>query len=430
MCFRQLNVLQFCSIRRFNFKVVLLFSRRFLITKGRFFPNIGVLMSILAISLSITVLIIVMSVMNGFRDELIEKILGFNSHITITKRYGDFYDYDAVSNKILLLNGVKFSNPIINGAGMLTNNYGSSGVFVKGISKNGLQNRKDLNKYIAGNLSDFDGFSIVLGNDVARELNVKMNDYINLIVPIATNTIFGTIPRYVKLKVIGLLKTNAQQYDNYMLLMPFSTAQRVFNLNNIASSVEVITTSPQQISDIKTDIFNNITSNNTAFNISDWQLENGALLNALKVEANVMSLILGLFIIISMFTIFAVIRMMVKAKEREIAVLKSHGVQNIGINSIFTIVGMSIALIGMLIGNTFGIAISMNIEDIRLFLENIFNTKLLDGSVYLLSNLPSKLMINDVLKVNVFAFLMAFLCTMLSTSINTKIDITKTLRNN
>ena len=164
--------------------------------------------------------------------------------------------------------------------------------------------------------------------------------------------------------------------------------------------------------------------------ISDWQSENGALLNALKVEANVMNLILGLFIIISMFTIFAIIRMTIKAKEREIAILKSHGISNKQINHIFIIVGMSIAFVGMMIGNVLGVSIALNIESIRLFLENVFNTKLLDGSVYLLSNLPSRLMADDVIGINIFALAMALFCTILSIHINTKIDITRTLRNN
>ena len=419
----------FCIKKCCHSNVVLLFGKRFLIPKGKFFPHIGATMSIFAITLSIAILIIVVSVMNGFRNELIEKILGFNSHITLSNRYGEFKAYNEINHKISLLPNIKYSNPVINGAGMLINDYGSSGVFVKGISKTGLQNRKDLSKYIIGDLNNFRGFSVVIGNDIAKELGTKINDEINLIVPIATNTIFGMIPRYVKLKIIGILKTNAQQYDNYMLLMPFTTSQHIFNLNNNASGIEIITTNPQKVRNIEDTIIQNI-HNNSLFTISDWQLENGALLNALKVEANVMNLILGLFIIISMFTIFAIIRMTVKAKEREIAILKSHGISNKQINHIFIIVGMSIAIIGMIIGNILGISVSLNIESIRLFLENVFNTKLLDGSVYLLSNLPSKLMTDDVVRINIFAFSMALFCTILSTKLNTKIDITKTLRNN
>ena len=161
---------------------------------------------------------------------------------------------------------------------------------------------------------------------------------------------------------------------------------------------------------------------------SDWRLENDALLHALKVESNVMGLILSLFVIISTFTIFAVIRMMIKTKEREIAILQAHGISNKQIGAIFFFVGIVICLSGMLFGNLFGITFALNIDSIRLFLESVFNTKLLDGEVYLLSNLPSRLMLNDVINTNIFALLMSIFCIYLSVKRNIKIDITKTLR--
>ena len=162
----------------------------------------------------------------------------------------------------------------------------------------------------------------------------------------------------------------------------------------------------------------------------NWQIENQAMINALNVEANVMGLILSLFIIISMFTIFAVIRMTIKSKEREIAILKSHGISNTDINKIFLIIGLSIAICGMIIGNITGISVALNIENIRMFLEKLLNIKLLDGSVYLLSKLPSKVIIGDIVKINIFAFVMAVICTLISTYKNTKIDVISILRNN
>ena len=143
-----------------------------------------------------------------------------------------------------------------------------------------------------------------------------------------------------------------------------------------------------------------------------------------------MTLILGLFLIISMFTIFAVVRMMIKSKEREIAILKAQGISNKQICTIFFIVGITISIIGMLFGNLLGIVVAMNIDTIRIFLDNIFGTKLFDGSVYFLNNLPSRLMVNDIVKINIFSFTLSILCTIISTIKNTKIDITKTLRNN
>jgi lipoprotein-releasing system permease protein len=159
-------------------------------------------------------------------------------------------------------------------------------------------------------------------------------------------------------------------------------------------------------------------------------MENSALLNALNVEANVMALILSLFTIISMFTIFAIIRMMITSKEREIAILKSPGIRNKQIRNIFLVVGMIVAVSGMVLGNVIGIAVSLNIDNIRVAIEKLFGTKLLDGSVYFLANLPSRLMLADIIKTNIFALVMAFVCTLISSRKSTKIDITATLRNN
>ena len=143
-----------------------------------------------------------------------------------------------------------------------------------------------------------------------------------------------------------------------------------------------------------------------------------------------MSLLLSLFTILSMFTIFAIIKMMVRTKEREIAILKSHGISMRQIQRIFFIVGTTIATTGMVMGNIIGIAFTKNIDNIRLFLEKLLGTKLLDGSVYLLANLPSKLMVADIIKINIFAIIMALICTILSTRKSSKLDITNTLRNN
>ena len=414
-----------------NSNIVFLFCSRFLKPYKKKLPNIGITMSILAISISIAILIIVTSVMNGFRDELVHKILGFNAHITLYDKFGGINNYNELQQKIQTQKDVVSAIPTINGSGMLINknNGESTGIVIKGISKQNLKNRKELSKYIIGDLEKFRQYTIILGYDVAKNLGLKIGDDVTLVVPIVGNTIFGVIPRNIQLNIIGLLKTNAQQYDNYIALLPFSASQRIFNLQNKASSIEIITKDPNNISNITFDIFNKSNINNQLF-YSDWQIENQALLNALKVESNVMSLILSLFIAISMFTIFAIIRMMIKSKEREIAILKSHGVSNIQINKIFILIGLTIAICGMIIGNIFGIIISLNIENIRLFLEKIFQTNLLDGSVYLLSNLPSKVMIKDIIYINIFSLFMATFCTLISTIKNTKINLVNVLRNN
>jgi len=406
--------------------IVIYFGFRFLKPKDKILPNLSVIMSSLAVSISIAILIIVMSVMNGFTAELIEKILGLNSHISIYSRQDKFENFKQVQENINKIKDVKYSFPVISGSGMVMNDESSAGVFIKGISKDDIRINNDLSKsIISTNIENFNGFKIILGKNIARQLNVKRNDKITLIVPIVATTMFGAIPRQVQLKVNGIINSNSQQYDNYMAIVPFETAQVIFNLKNDASAIEIITKNPEKVEDIE----HEITKKNRVF-VSDWKIENNALIHALNVESNVMNLILSLFVIISTFTIFAVIRMMIKSKEREIAILKAHGISNKQISRMFFLVGLTICFIGMILGNIFGITFALNVDNIRIFIENLFHTKLLDGDVYLLSNLPSKLMIGDIIKTNLFAFTMSIFCVWLSIKKNTKIDIASTLRNN
>ena len=405
--------------------IVLFFSLRFLKQKGRFFPNLSVLMSSLAIMISIAILIIVMSVMNGFTKELIEKILGLNSHITIYSLRDNFGDIKQTQNDIQKIKGIKFAFPVVSGSGMVVKNDNSAGVFVKAISPSDIKNNKDLSKSIIADLDNFKNYNIILGKDIARQLRVKKGDEINMIVPIVADTMFGTIPRQVRLKVAGIINSHSQQYDNYMAIIPFKAGQVIFNMKDNASSIEIVTENPEKLDDIEKEI-----AGMKKYYIADWKMENSALLHALKVEANVMSLILGLFVLISTFTIFAVIRMMIKSKERDIAILKAHGISNKQIRNIFLIVGFTICITGMFFGNILGITFAVNVDRIRIFLENLFHTKLLDGDVYLLSNLPSRVIISDIIKANCFAFAVSLLCIYLSIAKNTKIDVAKTLRNN
>ncbi|MBR1428948.1 MAG: ABC transporter permease, partial [Rickettsiales bacterium] len=218
-----------------------LFSLRFLRAKNHKLPNIGIAMSMLAVSISIAILIIVTSVMNGFRDELIDKILGFNSHITVHSKQMKFVNYKEVKENLMNVDGVVSASPVVNGAGMVSNGNRSAGIFVKGMSLNELKQRKDLFKYIKGGVEEFKGLNIILGGGVANQLRVRVGDEITMIVPIVSTTMFGVVPRAVNMKVVGLLRTNAQQYDNYMAIVPFKAGQAIFNLQGEASAIEVMT---------------------------------------------------------------------------------------------------------------------------------------------------------------------------------------------
>lgn len=408
-----------------NNSFILFFSLRFLKPKWRFIPNVSALMSSLAIIISIAILIIVTSVMNGFTADLIDKILGLNSHITLYSRVGNFKDLSKIRNQISEIDGVKLVFPVVSGSGMVLKNNASAGVFIKCMTKQDINGNEDLKKSIVADFNKFKGYSIILGNDIARNLNLKKGDKINMIVPIVANTIFGVIPRQVSLEVVGFIRSGSQQYDGYMAILPFKTGQEIFNIKNNASSFEIVAKDPNNLEHIEKKIMSM-----NDFYISDWKIENSSLINALKVEANVMSLILGLFVVISVFTIFAVIRLMIKSKERDIAILKAHGVSNFKIGEIFFIIGVVICISGMLIGNICGILFALNVDKIRLFLEGLLSIKLFDGNIYLLSHLPSRVILSDILNINIFVFFVSLFCIYFSIKRNLKIDITKTLRNN
>ena len=407
-----------------NIGIFSLFVCRFLKPKGRFFPHIGVVMATFAVSISTAILIIVMSVMNGFTAELIKKILGLNAHITLYS-VSDGNNVGEIKKNLLKIHGIKLVIPTINGSGMLIGkNKQSNGVFIKGISKEDLLANKDLSSVISLTNNEFSGFKIIIGKELARQLGVKIGNEINLVVPVFANTMFGVVPRQVKLKIFGFINSNSQQYDNYMAILPFETAKRVFNVDNF-SAIEIITDNPENIDGVEQEILRS-----KKFYLTDWKMENDALLHALKVEANVMSIILSFFVIISTFTIFAVIKMMIRTKEKEIAILKAYGVSKQQIGCIFFFVGFIITIVGLCLGNILGISFAVNVDNIRIFLENTFHTTLFDGSVYLLSNLPSKLMIKDVIKINIFAFITSIICVFLSAKKSTQINTIKILKSN
>ena len=406
--------------------IVLFFGQRFLKAKGTILPHLSVLMSSLAIMISVAILIIVTSVMNGFSADLIEKILGLNSHITVYPRNSDkLVNYSKITREIQTIDGVKLTFPVISGSGMIVKDDASIGLFIKGMTANDIKSNKDLMKSITANLSNFDkNYNIILGKGIARQLKVKKGNDVDLIVPVLARTMVGTFPRQVKMKVVGFINSHSQQYDNYMAIISFNAGRAIFGTEG-ASSVEIITNNPEDLGVIESKI-----SKRNKYYISDWKSENSGLLHALKVESSVMSLILGLFVIISVFTIFAVIRMMIKSKERDIAILKAHGISDFQVGKMFFIVGIVICMFGMLFGNFVGIVFALNVDKIRIFLEDLFHSTLLDGDIYLLSHLPSRIIVDDIIKINIFVFISALICIYLSIKRNIKINITETLRNN
>jgi lipoprotein-releasing system permease protein len=390
----------------------LLFKIGFRYLKSRnniYLPSIGIAMSIVGVALSMMILIIVTSVMNGFRAELLSKILGLNSHITINGRYENYIEnYKEILTKIQPIKEIESTTPVVIGYGMLANTNGQVGVMVKGIEFHDLTKRKDIINSIFADWDLFqkNEYGSIIGIDIANTLNVKEKEELNLITPVVIKTSFGVVPRFKTIQMSGFLRTNAQQYDSSVVIMPLKGAQKIYNLENKVTMIEIITTDPNNIFKIKQAIKRLI--NDEKILISDWQMSNKPLMDALKTEATVMSLILSLFVIIAMFAVFTIISMMITDKEREIAILRVHGISSKEIVKIFMITGFFIIFFGMIAGNLLGIVIAKNIDNIRLLLETILQRKILDGSVYFLTNLPSKIMVKDIIYINIFTITTGF----------------------
>jgi lipoprotein-releasing system permease protein len=370
-------------------------------------PAIGIIMSIIAVTISISMLIIVTSVMNGFRQELLDKILGFNAHITIFPIESEYLNSNQVK-EIEKIENIKNASAIINGQGMLFRNGETAPVAVKGISFEDLLKRSEIISSIEGNIGLFNNhdFCAIIGKDIANKLNVKNGDYIELITPNILPTIFTIIPRYKRMKVVGIINSGSQIYDSITLLMPFGGASKIYNKQG-ADVIEVMLKNINKLHETQKKIID------TKKAARNWENDNSSLISALKIEANVMALILSLFVIISLFTIFATINMMVGQKEKDIAILKSLGFTQSEINKIFFTSAFSISILAIILGNLIGITVAKNIDDVRVLIEFFTGSKLIDGSVYLLSYLPSKIIISDVIKINALSFTVAIIASIL-----------------
>lgn len=411
--------------------IVFAIGLRYLRSKSwTYLPSIGVTMSSLSIALSVAILIIVTSVMNGFHEELLNKILGFNSHITLADRYDTLNEKDAKIDAKSLKSLTETESVTLTaiGQGMLFANKVSSGVMIKGISYDDLLLRNDIVKSISGEVDLFkkDEFSAVIGIDLANNLGIGTGDTANLVIPIIMPTMFGIIPRYKTIKIAGIMNTGAQQYDSMFLLMPISGVQKLYNMDGKISNIEIMLKDISSLRSVEQTIKNHDASKK--YRIINWEMENRPLIGALKTEASVMRLILGSFMVLSIFSIFAIISMMIYNKEREIAILQSTGFTQAHIIAVFFISGISISILGIILGNIFGIIIAQNIETIRLYIENAMNIKILDSSVYLMSRFPSKIVKSDLYAINICCFVLSIIASILPARKAVKKSIADVLR--
>ena len=356
-------------------------------------------------------MIIVLSIQNGLRDELLNSILGFKGHISIISVSDNLYDYKSLANQVSSSKGVVNASPMIESQVLVSNENRSSGALVRGLEKTDLLNRSLIsNNIISGSLKDYNNHnSVIVGSRLAAALGVFTNDNITLISPQGTITALGSIPRLKTYKIIGIFEVGHFQYDRSFIFMSLNEAQRYFRLGDIVSKIEVFVDNPDKLQVPSQSIRDILNADLTMF---DWQEENHSIFSALKVQKNVMFLIVMLIVLVAAFNIISSLIMMVKDKGSAIAILRTVGAPKAMIMRIFLIAGTSVGLAGTIFGTIAGLIFTYYISSIQSFIENMSGTKLFSPEIYYFSHLPCKVVTGEVIMVILISLGLSILATL------------------
>ena len=386
------------------------------------FLNVISIFSFIGISLGVAVLIIVMSVMNGFRTELINKIVGFNSHVTV-KPYSNSIDESKINNKLNLISkNIIFSNS--GEAIILKNNY-TKGIVLRGYKRNDLLNLEVLtNEKFKGELNQFDKNSISIGSELSISLDLEIGDELTLMSPSGVQTIIGSMPKQKTFVVNSIFNSGLAEFDNNIAFIELNVLEEFFGYNPDERNLEIYLKNPNNIESQKL-IVKQVFDDEFVFS---WADMNSSLFSALKVERNVMFIILSLIIIVAAFNIISGLTILVKNKTRDIAILKSIGVLNKSIIKIFFLVGVIIGTSATIFGIFLGVTFSIYIENFREFLSSVFNISLFPEEIYFLSKMPSEINPTSIILISVCSIIITILVSIFPAFKAAKLDPIKSLK--
>ena len=386
--------------------------------------------SVVGISVGVAAIIIVMSVMNGFREELTKRILGINGHINVYSKSGEIFENDFLSLNKVALNGSKML-PLVETQALLISGDSSRGIYLKGYEN--LQDFKKNfinNKLIEGRIYSNDSDEVLIGYILANRLGLSIGDKIKIAIPKTDKTIFGEIPRFKTLNIVGIFNLGMYEYDLNFVFTNLRIPRKLLILENDSyNKIEIFTSDPQSIEIVQQSLNLEISNFSKLLYSISWKEANNSLLNALKVEKNVMFLILTLIIIVASMNIISGLIIFVKEKNKDIGILKTIGLSKKSLIKVFLSIGLLIGLIGTFFGTLLGIVFSVNISKIQNFLENLLNINLFSNEVYYLSSLPSKLDIIEVLYVVIISIFISLIATLFPAYRSSLIDPVKTLKN-
>jgi lipoprotein-releasing system permease protein len=390
------------------------------------FVSVIAIFSLLGIALGVATLIIVMSVMNGFRADLLARILGLNGDLGVYAVSGGFADFDAAAQKIREVPGVTRVTPLVEGQVMATSEAGAAGALVRGIRPDDLRSLALLaNHIVQGSLADFGDDGVAVGDRLARRLGVTVGSPITVLSPQGTATAFGTMPRVKTYQIVALFNVGMYEYDNSFIYAPLDAAQLFFRLPGAVSSLEVFVGDPDRVREERRLIAAALGGH---VRIVDWQQANSSLFNAVEIERNVMFLILTLIIVVAAFNIISSMIMMVKDKGRDIAILRTMGASRAMILRIFVLSGASIGVVGTIAGFALGVAFTSNIEAIRQVIQRLIGTDLFAAEIYFFTRIPARIDSGEVAAVVIMALALSFLATLYPSWRAARLDPVEALR--
>ena len=385
------------------------------------FLNVISIFSFIGISLGVAVLIIVMSVMNGFRTELVNKIIGFNAHITV-KPYEGSIDISNKKNLDLISKNLIFSS---DGEAIIIKRDITKGIVLRGYKSQDFSKLEIIqNKDFIGNQNNLKKNVVSIGKELSFNLGIKIGDNITIMSSSGLNTIIGSLPKQKTFIVGSLFESGLAEFDNNVAFINLKTLEEFFDLKSKDRILEIYLKNPQNIENQKM-IVQNAFPNEF---ILSWSDMNSSLFSALKVERNVMFIILSLIIIVAAFNIISGLTILVKNKTRDIAILKSIGVLNKSIVKIFFLIGVIIGTSATFFGIILGVTFSIYVENLRQFLSTVFNISLFPEVIYFLSTMPSEINPSSIFLISVCSILITVIVSIFPALKAAKLDLIKALK--
>jgi lipoprotein-releasing system permease protein len=390
------------------------------------FISVIAIFSLLGIMLGVATLIIVMSVMNGFRAELLHEILGLNGHLGIVAGPHNLQKFDAVAAEVKSVPGVVAVHPLVEGQVLASAHGQSTGILVRGMSESDVTSESLLAQKIAPDaLAKFADDNVLVGSKLALKLGLAPGDAVTFLSPNSQATAFGNVPRVKTYHVAGTFEVGMYQYDSNLVLMPLPAAQLFFQTPDAVTSLQVFVDNPDHSIDIGYAIQAKL---GNSVGIVDWQRSNQAILGAVQIERDVMFIILSLIVLVAAFNIISSMIMLVKDKTRDIAILRTMGATRGRILRIFILSGASIGVIGTIAGFVLGIAFTTHIEELRQFLQKVLGVTLFNEQIYFFTRIPAKIDPSEVISVLIMAFGLSFLATLYPSWRAARLDPVEALR--